>query len=180
MAKIILLFILVLFGSCSQRIRIYAEYSSEYDFDTNKQFSWHTDSIPIPGVSFFSNPTTDHKMQEIILGQMESRGYSHSNMPNSLIFHHNILISQPKPSYEEDILAESVNPSVARPAKTPATFILYLVDPSSGKVVWKACTMQELQNSTLLSEEETIAQINGLLEDLIPAIFRHYPIDPSE
>lgn len=180
MGKLISFFILIILASCSNQIRIYDQFSPNYDFYANRLYIWYEESGSMPEISFFSNPITDKKMKEIITEQMESRGYTLSTTPSSLIFHHYILMSQPLLSLHPGTFAgQSGNPHVVSPAKISATLILYLVDPLTDQVVWRGYTMHELQNPIQRDEEETVEHINRLLEDLIPAIFTRYPINPT-
>lgn len=179
MGKLISLIVLALLAGCSNKIRIYAQHSPEYDFHTNRQFSWYVAANPIPETSLFSNPVTDQKMKDIISDQMASRGYTLSQIPSSLIFHHYIVLSKPKiPSQTNMRAGQSENTQVTPPAKISAIIILYLVDLQTSDVVWRGCTMHQLQNPILTTQEETLSEINGLLEGLIPTIFTHFPIAP--
>lgn len=179
MAKTVPLFFLLLLGSCSQKNPIFTQFSSEYDFNSNKLFSWYNDTVPLTGINFVSTPAIDLKTKEVIYGEMYLRGYNRSNQPGSLIFHHYIIINHTKVSDRTEA-GESSNSFLFLSGKISATFILYLVDPRSGQVIWRACTIQELQRSSQNPEEEIALQINALLEVVIPKIFTHFPLDPLQ
>ncbi|WP_192350894.1 DUF4136 domain-containing protein [Algoriphagus sp. Y33] len=173
-----LLFLLFLVG-CSSKIRVYDQFNPDYDFVANKEFTWFPDSLKLPEIAFYYNPSISTKMKEIIASHMVSRGYTIASSSNSLLFHHYIIISSPPPSlpYTVDEGREKITHKDPA-SKRSVTFILYLVDPGIGEVVWKACTMRELASATYMDEEETAARINELMNELVSAIFMHYPIDP--
>lgn len=179
MAKILLLFILLILGSCSRKTQVHSQANSEYDFNSNKLFSWYTDRTPVTGVNFISTPAIDLKVKGAIFREMYLRGYNFSNRPGSLIFHHNITINRPTVADPAET-GESSNAFLFHSSKISATFILYLVDPGTNQIVWRACTIQDLQSTGQNPSEEIASQIDALLEVVIPRIFVHFPVDPLQ
>ena len=180
MGKLILFLVLVLLAGCSKKVRVYAEENPEYDFLSNREFRWYSSAERMSGFDFFSSPSTDEKMKEVISGQLSSRGYRFSDNENSLVIHHYLLLSGKQTTrHAYSGTGNSGDTQAVPPEKISGVFILYFVDQSSGRVVWRACTMYQLQNPALVPEEETTLNANALLEELIPAVFSRYPILPK-
>ena len=134
MANILLLSILLLLGGCSKKTQVYSQPNSAYDFNSNKLFSWYADQTPITGVNFISTPAIDFMIKEAVSRELYLRGYNLSNRTGSLIFHHNIILNRPKVS-DPTVREESSDSLLFHSSKLSATFIFYLVDPVTGKIV---------------------------------------------
>ena len=164
-----------LFTACSS-ISVDTDYNPAYDFQADKRF------VIVYKPAEGSDTLTDDRIMAAITAQMQSRGFKQvTSSPNALQIHFRKSVTtktEIDTDYTYGMYPYGRRGAMMIPTTTVSTYeegklLIDIVDPSTGKVVWRGIGTDSL--GSLETPEERSAYIH----DVIAQIMQTFPPEPG-
>ena len=134
------------------------EYDHQVDFSKYKTWSWHE------GVTHAMNPVTDNRIREAIDKSLAARGLLRvDSNPTLLVAYHASRTTQ----IEIAPLSHASPPTGIRYAQK-GSLVVDMLDPASGKVVWRGQAAGVMKYGPNEIAEQIKAAVDKLLESFPP------------
>ena len=154
-----LLFILV-FASCSERIRVYIDKDATRDVSLFSSYSWdEAKNLEMANNPLYYNELNDKRIKLEVNNQLQNRGYRFEASDSQLLVHYHIVVSSETVSRDMTEFYHGARwLEVDRNTYTlrEGTLIIDLMDSKTNELVWRGYAISVLDEYRPQISEETI------------------------